>query len=241
MKRGKIAPMMLLVLCIALVLSIVPTSVFAAQTTEEVLTGTKLTASHAGQTLQAGEYYVEPNTTLELRGGTGKSGLKVADNATVTIYIPESSTLKVYGGAASGTTGAGAGIEVNSGSTLKITGAGKLYAYGGNAANGSNGAKGDDADWVDDGNSYIPDGGYGGAGGGGAGAGIGTKGGNGGSGAGWTLGFYGGRRQNTNSFMNANHSGQTGGNGSNGASANTCGAIYISADVTYTATGGAAG
>ena len=243
MKRGRIAPMMLLVLCLALVLSIVPTSVFATQTTEEVLTGTELTASHAGTTLQAGEYYVAPDTTLKLTGGTGKSGLKVADGATVTIYIPANSKLYVTGGAASGTTGAGAGIEVNIGSTLKITGAGELYAYGGKAANGSNGANGDAADWVDDGRSYIPDGGYGGAGGGGAGAGIGTKGGAGGSGTGWTLGFSSitNRYQDTEGFVNTNISGRRGSNGGNGASATACGAIYISNDIKYTAAGGAQG
>lgn len=243
MKKGRIALMTLLAVCVALVLSMVPTSVFATQTTAASLTGTKLTASHAGQTLQAGEYYVEPNTTLKLTGGTGKSGLKVADGATVTIYIPADSKLYVTGGAASGTTGAGAGIEVNTGSTLKITGAGELYAYGGKAANGSNGGNGDAADWVDDGRSYIPDGGYGGAGGGGAGAGIGTKGGAGGSGTGWTLGFSSitNRYQDTEGFVNTNISGRRGSNGGNGASATACGAIYISNDIKYTAAGGAQG
>ncbi len=238
--KKRIALTAFLALCVAIALSIVPMSVFAADTTGTELVGTKLTASHAGQTL-SGDYYVEPGTTLTLRGGTGVSGLKVDTNKTLTIYIPADSILYLYGGAASGTTGAGAGVEVNLGSTLKIIGKGKIYAYGGKAANGSNGANGDAATWGDDSNTYIPDSGYGGAGGGGAGAGIGTKGGAGGSATSWRLGFYGGRSTWTDSFKNKNISGPDGYNGNNGSSASECGKIYISADIAYTATGGAAG
>ena len=238
--KKRIALITLLALCIAIVLAAMPMSIIAAGTTDDELVGTKLTTSHAGKTL-SGDYYVEPDTTLTLRGGTGVSGLKVDSNKTLTIHIPEGSVLYVYGGNASGTTGAGAGIEVNSGSTLKIIGEGKLYTYGGKAANGSKGGNGENANWVDDGRSYIPDGGYGGSGGGGAGAGIGTKGGSGGGGAGWTRGFYGGLYQTTENFVDINYSGPNGGNGGSGSSANSCGAIYISADITYTATGGAAG
>ena len=240
MKKRKFAIITLAVLFITLVVYILPFSVIAAETTGSTPTVTKLTASDAGKTL-SGNYYVEAGTTLTLRGSTGSSGLKVATNKTLTIHIPAGSTLYVYGGAASGTTGAGAGIEVNSGSTLIVTGEGKLYAYGGKGANGANGGNGENANYVDDGTSYIPDGGYGGAGGGGAGAGIGTKGGNGGSGAGWTRGFNGGLYKKTDNFMDINYSGPNGAKGGNGTSANACGAIYISADVEYSATGGAAG
>ena len=222
--------MALWALCVALMLSIVPMNALAAEATEDVLVGTKLTTAHAGKAL-SGDYFVEPGATLELRGGSGTSGLKVADGQTLTIHIPEGSTLRVYGGNASGTTGAGAGIEVKSGSTLKIVGKGTLYAKGGNAAAGSNGARGDNANYVDDGTSCIPDGGYGGAGGGGAGAGIGTKGGSGGSSNSWTLGFNNTRNQKTDSFFKKNYSGSRGANGNSGSSADLCGNIYIDADI----------
>ena len=238
--KKRIALITLLALCMALVLSVLPMSIFATESTESELVGTMLTTSHAGKTL-SGDYYVEPGKTLTITGSTGKSGLIVESGKTLTIHIPANSTLNVNGGAASGTTGAGAGIEVNSTSTLIITGEGKLNAKGGKAANGSAGANGENANWVDDGNSYIPDGGYGGAGGGGAGAGIGTKGGNGGSRTGWTRGFGGGLTKETESFVNLNWSAPDGQNGNSGSSASACGNIYISADVTYSAVGGAAG
>ena len=240
MKKSRIAWITLLAFCMALLLFSLPVSVFASSATDTSLTGTKLTTSHAGQTL-SGDYYVEPGQTLTISASTGKSGLVVASGKTLTIHIPANSTLNVNGGAASGTTGAGAGIEVNSGSTLIITGEGKLNAKGGKAANGSKGGNGENANWVDDGYSYIPDGGYGGAGGGGAGAGIGTKGGNGGSGGNWTRGFNGGLTKETEKFVNINYSGPKGNNGSSGSSASACGNIYISADVTYSAIGGTAG
>ena len=242
MKKRRIALIAMWTLCIALMLSIMPMNAIAAGTTETALVGTMLTTAHAGKAL-SGDYYVEPGATLELRGGTGVSGLKVLDGQTLTIHIPEGSTLKVYGGNASGTTGAGAGIEVKSGSTLRIVGKGTLYASGGKAANGSSGARGDDANYVDDGSSYIPDGGYGGAGGGGAGAGIGTKGGNGGNATGWTLGFYGGRTQKTDNFLNGYYNGAKGANGNSGANADACGAIYIDVAMSanVTAVGGAQG
>lgn len=231
--------MALWALCVAFMLSIMPMNALAAEAAETALVGTKLTTSHAGKVL-SGDYYVEPGVTLELRGSTGTSGLKVADGQTLTIHIPEGSTLRVYGGNASSTIGAGAGIEVKSGSTLKIVGKGTLYVKGGNAAAGGSGARGDDANYVDDGSSYIPDGGYGGYGGGGAGAGIGTKGGNGGAITGWTLGFKGGRTVSTDSFFKSYYSGSKGANGNPGASADACGNIYIDANMVsnVTAVGG---
>lgn len=184
MKKRRIVVMALLAVCMALVLSIMPMSIFATETTAAEPTGVQLTASHAGKTLESGYYYVAPNTTLTLRGSTATSGLVI--KGTVTIYIPADSTLIVYGGNASATLGAGAGIEVGSTAVLKVIGEGTLEAHGGNGANGGAGADGEKGIWADDtdddgrnGYSYIPDSGYGGYGGGGAGAGIGTKGGNG--------------------------------------------------------------
>ena len=149
----------------------------------------------------------------------------------------------MYGGNASGTTGAGAGIEVGSTSNLKIIGSGTLNATGGKAANGSNGANGESATWGDDDYSYIPDSGYGGSGGGGAGAGIGTKGGNGGSGTNWQKAFGGSYygREWTDDFMDDNHYGSTGYNGGDGKNASACGGIFVQPSVTVNAVGGAAG
>ena len=242
-RRFGLSALLIMSVVLALILSIIPVSVLAANAAGTALSGTKLTTAHAGQTLTAGEYYVEPGATLTLRGGTGKSGLKIAGNSTVTINVPAGSTLNVYGGAASGTTGAGAGIEVVSGSNLKVIGSGTLNAYGGKAANGSSGASGETARWGDDTNSYIPDSGYGGSGGGGAGAGIGTKGGNGGSGTGWTLAMSGRyyRTTWTDNFKNKNVSGSNGSDGGNGESASACGGIFIQTSVTVKATGGAQG
>ena len=245
MRKRRFALSALLIMCmvVAMILSVMPMSVLAADAAEPALTGTKLTTAHAGTELQAGEYYVEPGATLTLRGGTGKSGLKVAANSTVTIHIPAGSILNVYGGAASGTTGAGAGIEVGSTSNLKIIGSGTLNATGGKAASGSNGSNGETARWGDDGYSYIPDSGYGGAGGGGAGAGIGTKGGNGGSSTSWQIAMNGNyyRTVWTDNFMDDNYSGSNGHNGKDGASASACGGIYIQPSVTLEAAGGAEG
>ena len=224
----------------ALVLTIMPVDATAAEETSFIANATKLTASHAGKEL-SGDYYVEPGATLTIRSSTsGVSGIKVKANSTLTIYIPAGSKLIVYGGNASGTVGAGAGIEVGSTSVLKVIGEGTLEAYGGNGANGGNGATGDSATWEDDVDGdgktaycYIPDSGYGGYGGGGAGAGIGTKGGNGGDKTGWKLGCFGGRSQKTNSFMDRNYSGSTGHTGNNGASAAGCGEIYIAATIDH--------
>lgn len=134
-----------------------------------------------GYTLSSGHYYVTENITFS-NGATG-SGLTIADGATVHIYVPAGVTLTANGGNGSGRTGAGAGIELPSGSTLYLMGKGKVEAYGGNAANGSNGSNGSNACQSESGN-YIHggNGGDGGNGGGGAGAGIGTRGGDGGNG-----------------------------------------------------------
>lgn len=137
--------------------------------------------SSTGYTLSSGHYYVTENITFS-NGDTG-SGLTIASGATVYLYIPAGVTLTANGGKASGKTGAGAGIELPSGSTLYLMGKGKVEAYGGNAANGSNGSNGSNACQSESGN-YIHggNGGDGGNGGGGAGAGIGTRGGDGGNG-----------------------------------------------------------
>ena len=73
------------------------------------------------------------------------SGLTIL--GTVYLYVPEGATLTCTGADASGTTGAGAGIELTAGNTLCLIGSGKLVATGGNAANGAGGTGGGDASY----------------------------------------------------------------------------------------------
>lgn len=147
-----------------------------AQTNKVDLTNT------AGQPLADGTVYmVNSNMTIN-SGKTSLNGLKVAEGATATIFIPAGVTLTVYGKDASGTTGGGAGILVPATSTLYITGAGTLNVYGGNAANGETGKNGGDGTATSTSKYSSGAGGNGGYGGGGAGAAIGENGGDGGAG-----------------------------------------------------------
>lgn len=159
----------------------------SAQTNKVDLTNT------AGQPLVDGNVYmVKSDMIIGNRTGSSLNGLKVADGATATIFIPAGVTLTVYGKDASGTTGGGAGILVPATSTLYITGAGTLNVYGGNAADGEDGKNGGNgsatisvsgtisASWKYSMSSGT--GGAGGYGGGGAGAAIGGNGANGGAG-----------------------------------------------------------
>lgn len=155
------------------------------QTTSDSWTALTSSTASAGMTLGAtgttSYYYAKE--TLNLSNSTaGGSGLVI--KGTVYLYIPYGVHLTCVGGNASGTTGAGAGIELATGNTLYIIGSGDgsttVTATGGNAANGSKGGDGTDAtgnsSWLKTGT-----GGDGGVGGGGAGAGIGTRGGTGGA------------------------------------------------------------
>ena len=148
-----------------------------------------LGSSDLGKTLCAGTVYVVPkNATIERPANSPYPALYVENGATTVLYIPKGVTLTVKGGNAKGAEGAGAGIRLNAGSTLVVTGEGTLNVSGGNAANGANGG-----DWrkndswngsADAGSSHLDTtgGGNGGAGGGGAAAAIGGVGGRGGSG-----------------------------------------------------------
>lgn len=147
-----------------------------AQTSKVYLTNT------AGKTLADGTVYMVNSSMTINSGKSSLNGLKVADGATATIFIPAGITLTVYGKDASGTTGGGAGILVPANSTLYITGAGTLNVYGGDAANGGDGGN-SGAITLTDKNRYTSGaGGVGGYGGGGAGAAIGTNGADGGQG-----------------------------------------------------------
>ena len=167
---------------------------------------------------------------------SGESALKVADGATVTLNIPSGVTVTLTGGSANGVTGAGAGIEVPASATLNIIGAGKLIAYGGDAASGTDGEQGTTPASYNDSTaqSTAASGGKGGNGGGGAGAGIGGRGGNGGNGGAGGESFT----DKWNAYQRSGNSGKAGAAGDDGAS---CGAVVIHETVTVFAIGGAAG
>ena len=147
-------------------------------------TSATLSTTQSGPRLANGTVYVvSSDTTIDRPSGSTLSAMYVDDNATAVIYIPKNVTLTVRGGNASGTESAGAGIRLNNGSTLIVTGGGNLNVTGGNAANGGNGGNGTSGSFRD-GLDYwtAGSGGNGGNGGGGASAAIGGVGGNGGGG-----------------------------------------------------------
>lgn len=206
-------------------------------------TWTKLNANSStgmvlGQPGATSYYYITDhrNFTNSTAGG---SGLKI--QGTVYLYIPKGLTITCQGANASGTTGAGAGIELSEGNTLYIIGSGDgaggttVTARGGNAANGGNGGNGGNAAFLYDKWIEVGEGGNGGNGGGGAGAGIGTRGGNGGTGG------AGGERQHYTDW--AEHNGLDGHNGTGGETAGNMGTLNV--DQTFgikvVATGGIAG
>lgn len=155
-------------------------------------------SSTIGVANQTSAYKVTKDTTYI--GATGESGLIVANGATIKLYIEKGVTLTCIGGDASGIYGAGAGIELTSGtnsdgssytSKLYVYGEGNIVATGGAAASGidggnswmtiknvNNSTSDDDAHFTV--TRELP--GNGGDGGGGAGAGIGGTGGTGGTG-----------------------------------------------------------
>ena len=132
--------------------------------------------STSGYTMTDGNTYVIQNSVSFTNDTVGGSGMTVADNATVVLYVPAGVTLTAMGANGSGRTGGGAGIRVPKTSTLIVTGEGSVKVAGGNAGNGEDGESGYNASQYSGGL-----GGSGGAGGGGAGAGIGGVGGTGGA------------------------------------------------------------
>ena len=183
-------------------------------------------------------YTVVADTTIRSTSAAS-CALQVADGATSVIYIPTNVTLTVAGGNASGTTGAGAGILLPSGSTLIVTGSGRLVATGGNAANGSNGENGGNADGGDSHGDTMKNGagGNGGNGGGGAAAAIGGNGGTGGAGgAGHPSCDH--RKSGSDGY---NHSGSDGSAGSWGGAGDSSGTLYVFGSLTVSGTAGTAG
>ncbi len=148
----------------------------------EVITISK--GSTIGYTMTHGNTYVISKSLTFSNNTTGGSGITVADNSTVVIYIPSGVTLTAKGANGDLQIGGGAGICVPSTSILVITGEGTVNAMGGNAGNGGNGLNGTDGTGGAGGYGSGGQGGNGGAGGGGAGAAIGGGGGAGGAGGG---------------------------------------------------------
>ena len=163
-------------------------------------------------------YYLATYDRSFTNSTVGGSGLTIL--GTVYLFISSGNQITCTGAHASGTTGAGAGVELTAGNTLYLIGSGKLVATGGNAANGINGQNGGDASFVDtSGKEWIRsgDGGNGGDGGGGAGAGIGTRGGTGGAGGAGGVGLK--------TFDDT--SGNVGSPGTNGGTAADMGTLYV--------------
>ncbi len=221
-------------LCVCGALAVAAQGLFAA---------TDLSSVGVGATLAEGVYFL--NASRSLVGGVGQAGLAVADGATVAIYLPENVTLTVRGAPASGATAGTPGLRLPSSSTLILVGKGRVEAFGGAAAQGSDAANSvSDEQWDDsrqDGASteiwHDYDrcktyGGRGGVGGGGAGAGIG-----GGGGAGGSRGDCGIIRKNydANEAGTAGRDGEAGGAGTSGT---TMGVLYVLNAVSVEAEGG---
>lgn len=81
-----------------------------------------------GRTLTSGTY--EITESFGFVAPATESALKIADGATVTLDIAAGVEVMLKGGDAVGMTGAGAGIEVPEGATLRIGGVGYLIGLG---------------------------------------------------------------------------------------------------------------
>ena len=200
-----------------------------------------ISSSDIGKTLQDGKVYVvSDDLGAYITASYTESALSVADGATVVIYIPGGKKLTVNGGYASGTTGAGAGIRLNSGSTLIVTGGGELVARGGEAENGVGGGNGTAGNFRSGLDYWTAGyGGNGGNGGGGAAAAIGGVGGNGGNG-----GSRGTSWENECHYFDANEytaNGSSGNGGSSGGNGTSSGTLYLLGSLKATATGGSKG
>lgn len=197
--------------------------------------------STSGYTMTSGNTYVVKNSVTFSNSTAGGSGMSVADNATVVLYVPAGVTLTAKGANGSGRTGGGAGIHVPQTATLIITGEGSVNATGGNAGNGGNGSNGDNGGTISAGSSSATGtsgaGGAGGSGGGGGGCGIGGCGGNGGTGGSGAEGIV--KKNASPTSFGSN--GEKGGNGGSGSNATSMGNVYVIGSIVVTATAGKSG
>ena len=98
--------------------------------------------SSSGYTMTDGNTYVIDNSVSFSNETVGGSGITIADNATVVVFIPANITLTATGANGGGQIGGGAGIRVPETATLIITGEGSVNSAGGNAGNGGDGSDG---------------------------------------------------------------------------------------------------
>lgn len=206
-----------------------------------------------GYTMTDGNTYVVQNSVAFSNTTAGGSGMSVADNATVVLYVPSDITLTATGANGIGQTGGGAGIHIPASSTLIITGDGVINATGGNGGDGGNGTNGTKGSSISklNGQKYVQgsggEGGAGGNGGGGAGAGIGGSGGTGGTGGrggnGAVVKF-----NDYNSLLVAYvpvtdfiENGNNGVNGAGGVPASAMGNCYVLGKINLTAVSGNSG
>ena len=181
-------------------------------------------------TFSDGNIYVADKTVTFSKGASLKSGAAV-------LYIKGWNSVYAYGedaheaitlysqySSGKNAKGATAGIEIGSNATLIIVGNGYLYAYGGDATSGANGAGGSSGEvQIDYNRMYCGKGGGGGGGGGGAAAGIGGNGGNGGAGG---ISRVGPGFVTCYSVDNSRRDGHSGGDGENGANCGSIGTLY---------------
>ena len=99
-------------------------------------------SSSSGYTMTDGNTYVVDNSVSFSNETVGGSGITIADNATVVVFVPADVTLTATGANGSGQIGGGAGIRVPETATLIITGEGCVNSVGGNAGNGEDGCDG---------------------------------------------------------------------------------------------------
>lgn len=200
-----------------------------------VLQTTKLTNT-PGMELQHNVIYEVTSSMTITSTKTGVSGLTVTRNAVATLYIAKDVTLTINGAAGNGRMPGAPAIQVPEGSTLIITGEGRLVANGGNAGAGGAGQNGGNA-WLNKGNENGAGGagGAGGDGGGGAAPGIGAMGGDG------ALGF-GGPAGNTRPCEQGDYdgSGNDGYASRDGANGKSMGTVYILGSVRVEANAGKA-
>lgn len=200
--------------------------------------------STSGYTMTDGNTYVVRSSVTFSNSTAGGSGMSVANNATVVLYVPAGITLTAKGANASGQTGGGAGIRVPETATLVITGEGTVNATGGNAANGGNGSKGglgsvnpkiESYGGCENATGASGVGGLGGQGGGGAGAGIGGIGGEGG------VTGQGGNSLVRETLTAPRHFGGDGSDGSSGgagSSGESMGSVFILGRIVVVSRGG---
>ena len=180
-------------------------------------------------------YTINKSGTIDFSGEVA-SPLKVSSGTTV-LFLDKGQTLEVIGSNADEANGGYPGILVGSGSTLVVTGEGKLIAKGGNGYKGENGQNGSNAKMNYD-HTTAGNGGDGGDGGAGAGAGIGGNGGRGGVG-----GVHGEDEPqvSTENSSSYDHDGANGNNGTNGKAGSGAGSIYLLGKMDLKSTGGAVG